>query len=111
MNLKELARALDEIKPKEILSTKLDIRDYLISLGYAKRTATNFTYANAFHCPSPPTYRVVIEEWVRRRRQKRRFVTPRQRTALLLRRQGLSFATVAQRMNSDLGTVFRLVRT
>ena len=94
-----------EIERSGYLMTNRKVQDYLMDLGYARRTAKNLLYTT--DCPRAPVSTDFIEMWVRHRRTRKHPVTRAMREAMRLRDQGLSFRVIAKRMGVCIATAHR----
>lgn len=94
-----------EIERSGYLMTNRKVQDYLMDLGYARRTAKNLLYTT--DCPRAPVHTDFIEMWVRNRRTRKHPLTPAMRKAMYFRERGFSFSEIAERMGVCISTAHR----
>jgi CRP-like cAMP-binding protein len=94
-----------EIRRSGYLMTNRKVMDYLMDLGYTRKTASILLYEKG--CPRAPVSTDFIEMWVRNRRTRKHPLTLAMRKAMYFRDQGLSFRDIAERMGVCVATAHR----
>ena len=94
-----------EIQRTGYLMTNRKVQDYLMDLGYARRTASNLLYEKG--CPRAPVHADLIAWWVKQRRTRKHRMTPHMWAAIRLRELGMSFSEIAESMGVCIATAHR----